>query len=96
MERVKRIKLRQQLFGGTKLIERENECAQHPRIGGAQILRLVLQRRLELELARRVRAIEKKHQFRLSPTLLCAVFECWKTRNEGFLRLKHDYYCGFS
>src|SRR5947207_9455167 len=53
LQRVNRIKLRQQLFGGAKLLDREDECTQHPRIGGAQILRLILERRLELELARR-------------------------------------------
>ncbi len=50
---MKRIELRQQLFGGTELLDREDERAQHPRIRIVQILRLIFQRRLELKLARR-------------------------------------------
>src|SRR5438874_13123292 len=42
LQRVKRIKLDQQLFGGAKLWDREDKRTQHPRISRAQILRLIL------------------------------------------------------
>lgn len=51
--------------------------------------------RILFQLARRVRAIEKRHHSRLAPVLLRKVFNGWEAGNQTFLRPVNDYYCEF-